>query len=227
MLEGGVTVLKFDGFTLEKTPIDNRIGQGDPLSMIFYQYYNADLLDIPEHEGEEAVAYVGGAFMLATGHHFHDAHRKPEDMMCKEKGVNWSKTHSSPLEYSQLALIDFVHRQSKAESPALQLPHKTIEPSESTKYLGVVVDRNLTWKAQQSYAVEKATKRWPGREKHLPVCGRCRSEVLCRRHAPFLSRISRPYHTLGCPCCRMSGGGHSLHRRYGSQPIRFTGGLVR
>ena len=166
----------------------------------FQRFHNADLLDIPEHEGEEAVTYVGDAFMLATGHHFHDTHRKLEDMMYKEKVVeNWSKTHSSPLEYSKFALINFVHRQSKAESPALQLLHKTIEPFESTKYLGVIVDRNLTWKAQQSYAVEKGTKRWPGREKHLPVCGWCRSEVLYR----IMLHSCRAYHVritlLGAP----------------------------
>ena len=55
--------------------------------MILYQYYNADLLDIPEQEGEEAVAYVDDAFMLATGDDFQDAHKKLEDMMCKERGV--------------------------------------------------------------------------------------------------------------------------------------------
>jgi len=47
MLWGRVTVLKFDGYKLEPFSIDNGIGQGDPLSMGIYQYYNADLLDIP------------------------------------------------------------------------------------------------------------------------------------------------------------------------------------
>ena len=127
--------------------------------MILYQYYNANLLDIPEQEGKEAVAYMDDAFMLVTGDDFQDAHKKLEDMMCKERGVkNWSKTHSSTLEYSKLALINFAHRRNTAESLALQLLHKTIEPSENTKYLGVIMDRNLTWKAQQSYAVEKGTK---------------------------------------------------------------------
>jgi hypothetical protein len=80
-------------------------------------------------------------------------------MICKERGVeNWSKTHSFPLEYLKLALINFVHSRNTAESPALQLPHKSIQPSESTKYLGIIVNRNLTWKAQQSYVVEKGTK---------------------------------------------------------------------
>ena len=158
MLDRRAIVLKFDSFALEKTPIDNGIGQGYPLSMVLYQYYNADLLDLLDYEGKEAVAYVDNAFMLVVGNDFQDAHKKLEDMMCKEKRVeNWSKTHSSPLEYLKLTLINFTHRQNKVKSPALQLPHKTIELSESTKYLGVIINRNLTWKAQQAHAVKKGT----------------------------------------------------------------------
>ena len=40
------TRLKFDDHTSSWFKIDNGIGQGDPLSMILYLYYNADLLDV-------------------------------------------------------------------------------------------------------------------------------------------------------------------------------------
>lgn len=159
MLSDRATVLKFNGYTSERTPIDNSIGQGDPLLMVLYQYYNADLLDVPEHVGEEAVTYVDDAFMLASGCNFQETHCKLKDMMCKAKGViNWSKTHSSPLEYSKLALINFTPRHLKEENLTLHLLHRSIEPTESTKYLGTIVDRHLNWKAQQAYMVEKGTK---------------------------------------------------------------------
>jgi len=48
MLQERITALKFDGYTSEPIKIDNGIGQGDPLSMVLYQFYNADLLDIPK-----------------------------------------------------------------------------------------------------------------------------------------------------------------------------------
>ena len=124
-----------------------------------YQYYNADLLDIPDHEGEDAVAYINDAFMLAMGSDFQEAHQKLFDMMRKQRGVkNWSKTHSSPLEYSKLALINFTSRHKNVDNLPLILLHRTIEPSNSTKYLGVIVDRHLSWKAQHAYAVENGTK---------------------------------------------------------------------
>jgi hypothetical protein len=120
MLKDRITTLKFDGYTSDCIPIDNGIGQGDPLSMVLYQYYNADLLDIPKGADEDAEAYVDDAFMLASDKDFAGAHDKLVRMVCGDGGVeNWSKTHSSPLEYSKLALINFAHSSKKLESPTL------------------------------------------------------------------------------------------------------------
>jgi hypothetical protein len=103
-----------------------------------------DLLDIPEHKGEDAVAYVDNTFMLAIGRNFQNTHQKLIDMMSKERGViNWSKTHSSPLKYSKLALINFTSKHKNADNLMLTLPHKVIEPTNSTKYLGTIVDRHI------------------------------------------------------------------------------------
>ena len=159
MLTGRRTSLKYDGYTSEPLEIDNGIGQGDPLSMVLYQYYNADLLDIPSDNNESALAYVDDTILIATADNFTEAHDKLADMMCREGGVSdWSTTHNSPLEYSKLALIDFAHRSSSKTRTPLQLPQRQILPTSSTKYLGVVIDQSLGWKAQQAYAVEKGTK---------------------------------------------------------------------
>jgi len=123
MLRERFTTLKFDRYVSDRIPIDNRIGQGDPLSMVLYQYYNADLLDILKCAEEDAVAYMDNAFMLASGKDFQSAHCKLAAMMGRAGGVEeWSKTHSSPLEYSKLALINFTHRCKGTESPTLYLP---------------------------------------------------------------------------------------------------------
>ena len=61
MLKDRSTVLKFNGYISGNIAIDNGIGQGDPLLMSLYQYYNADLLDIPSNNNEDAIAYVDDA----------------------------------------------------------------------------------------------------------------------------------------------------------------------
>src|SRR5216684_5544312 len=133
MLNGCETTLKFDDFASDPLAIDNGIGQGDPLSMALYQFYNADILDIPQSKTESAIAYVDDALLLAIASNFVEAHRQLAQMVTREGGVaNWSKTHNSPLEYNKLALIDFAHQNNTKPQPALTLPHGTINPSMNT-----------------------------------------------------------------------------------------------
>jgi hypothetical protein len=159
MLRDRVISLKFDRYISDPIAIDNGIGQGDPLSMVLYQYYNMDLLNIPSSKDKEAVAYVDNTFMIATGTNFQSTHHVLVDMMCKEGGVeDWSKTYSSPLKYIKLMLMNFAHSCKKLNSPTLHLLHRSIQPVDGMKYLGVVFNRNLNWKVQQAHAVEKGTK---------------------------------------------------------------------
>ena len=144
MLEGRTTHLKFNNFTSDPINIDNRIGQGDLLSMVLYQYYNADILNIPTQPKESAIAYVDNALIMALAKNFMLTHKILANMMTREGGVNeWSMNHNSPLELSKLALIDFAHRATQRECLVLLLPNIMVKPSESTKYLGILVDQHL------------------------------------------------------------------------------------
>jgi len=106
MLNSRSILLKYDGYMAAPLVIDNSIGQGDPPSMVLYQYYNTDLLDILRGKSEDALAYIDDTIMVAIAEDFTAAHEILVDMMCREGGVlNWSKTHNSPLEYLKLALI--------------------------------------------------------------------------------------------------------------------------
>jgi Reverse transcriptase (RNA-dependent DNA polymerase) len=159
MLEGRITFLKFDDHTSDAIEIDNGIGQGDPLSMVLYQFYNADILDVPNYANETAIAYVDDALIMATANDFTTTHSMLTEMMTRENGIyDWSKTHNSPLEHSKLALIDFAHRNNKKERPNLTLPDTTLTPTVSTKYLGIMIDQHLDWKAQHANAIEKGSK---------------------------------------------------------------------
>ena len=66
MLTNRRTRLKSDGFTLDWVNIDNSIVQGDPLSMLLYLFYNADLIALPNKD-EAMIAYVDDACYYAEG----------------------------------------------------------------------------------------------------------------------------------------------------------------
>jgi len=167
MLWGRVTTLKFDGYMSEPINIDNGIGQGDLLSMGIYQYYNADLLDIPKDKGESMMAYVDDLVMIAIADTFQEAHEKLLSMMTREGGAGkWSTIHNSPLKYSKLMLVDFAHSSSSKQRVLLSLPQIKIHPSKSTKYLGVIFNQNLNWKEQHAHAIGKGTS-WAMQIKQL------------------------------------------------------------
>src|SRR5258707_2379220 len=139
MLANSTTRLRFEDYKLDIIPIDNGIGQGDQLSMGLYQYYNADLLDIPDKANQLAITYVNDALLYTAASTFKETHEILKRMMMKENGViEWSKDHNSPLEYSKLALIDFAHQNHHTQQPDLGLPHGIVKPERRTKYLGII-----------------------------------------------------------------------------------------
>ena len=141
MLEGRTTHLKFNDHVSDTIEINNGIGQGNPLSMILYQYYNADILDIPAQTNETSIAYVDDALIMAIAPDFEATHRTLLNMMTRPGGIyDWSKTHNSLLEHSKLALINFAHRNNNKERPNLALPNINITPSNSIKYLGFLIN---------------------------------------------------------------------------------------
>jgi Reverse transcriptase (RNA-dependent DNA polymerase) len=167
MLLDRETRLRFDDHTSDAIPINNGVGQGDPLSMGLYQYYNADLLSIPTEPNQLAIAYVDDAILFASRATFEETHESIIDMMMKEKdAIEWSKDHNSPLEYSKLALIDFAHSSHKVTRPNLSLPHGIVEPQSSTKYLGVILDQHLNWTAQWAYVLKKGSN-WTSQIKRI------------------------------------------------------------
>ena len=159
LLKEWYTTLKFDNYVSDKIALDNGIGQGDPLSMVLYQYYNTDLLGISTNTNESVAAHVDDAILIATGKDFAETHETSVVMMSRAGGVvEWSKNHNSKFKFSKLALIDFAHQNCKKHHMNLMLPNTTIKPAHSTKYLGIYVDQHLDWSTQVAYAIKKGAK---------------------------------------------------------------------
>ena len=80
------TRMKFDDYLSEFIHLLNGIGQGDPLSMILYILYNADLLEIALAPEEEALGFVDDALALVEGKTFKDNVATLTDFMNREGG---------------------------------------------------------------------------------------------------------------------------------------------
>ena len=164
------TKLKFDDYISEAINVDNGIGQGDPLSMILYIIYNADLLEITDYnDTEDALGYVDDIALLAIGSNLEETTEKLRNLMEKEGGgLEWSKSHNSRFEISKSAVLHFSRKtvsDPEEEGQRIPLPrpplivnHQTIQEVQSYKYLGIQIDSQLRWKEQVQRSIANATK---------------------------------------------------------------------
>jgi hypothetical protein len=170
LLTGRRTKIRFNDYTLGIIDIANGIGQGDPLSMILYIIYNADLLEITDNEDyEDAVGYVDNVALLAIGDDFEETTTRLRTMMEKQEGgLQWSESHNSRFEISKSAVLH-LSRKTMANpddnrnkipltKPPLTVDGQAIKEVQSYKYLGVQIDAQLRWKEQQQRATSNATK---------------------------------------------------------------------
>ena len=169
LLAGRKTRLKFDDYVSEAINITNGIGQGDPLSMLLYILYNADLLELPDNPlAEDALGYVDDIALVATGPNFAETTKRLKKMMTKEDGgLRWSTDHNSRFEVSKSAILHFSRKavpdpiidngRILMVRPPLTLQGQVVQEVESYKYLGVQIDAHLRWKEQVQRATANAT----------------------------------------------------------------------
>jgi hypothetical protein len=98
---------------------------------------------------------------------FEEAHHILAEMMTRiGRMIEWSMSHNSSIKYSKLALIDFSHHGVKKPRPPLILPSITVEPTQNTKYLGIILDQHLNWAPQLAQVRGKGSK-WTAQIKRL------------------------------------------------------------
>ena len=97
--------MKFDDFLSDFILISNGIRQGDPLSMLLYIVYNADLLEITENPGEDSLGYMDDALVMAEGNNLEEMVEILTKFMTREdRGFAWSEAHNSKFALDKLAV---------------------------------------------------------------------------------------------------------------------------
>jgi hypothetical protein len=154
------TRLIFDGHTSSWMPITNGIGQGDPLSMVIYIIYNADLINVSQgHPNELTLAFVDDTAFIAIGNSIKETHDMLQDMLERAGGgFDWSRDHNSKFETNKFALIDLTHTNPKEEDRLpMNIRGTVIKPSPAHKFLRVIIDKRLSWRQHITYAIGKGT----------------------------------------------------------------------
>jgi len=155
MLNRRKTKLRFNDYTSNWFDITNGIGQGDPLSMILYIIYDADLVRTAKGKQELTLAFVDDTAFLTIGKTFQETHEILQDMLERNGGgFESSDLHNSCFAPSKCVLIDFMLNRLK-ERPPLVVRGATINPTPTHKFLGVILDQELSWREHTAYAIAK------------------------------------------------------------------------
>jgi hypothetical protein len=162
MLQDWKTKLCFDDYESDYFMLTNGIGQGGPLSMILYIFYNTDFLNIPANANEYALGFVDDSALIAEGPNEHEITRTLSDMMERPTGgLNWCNTHNSKLSLPKTTYLLATQKcipGSTAEGLKtiprprhdIKIGSTIIPASEFAKYLGIYLDQELQWKEQAS-----------------------------------------------------------------------------
>lgn len=140
--------------------------KGNLLSMILFNFYGLDLLNMTGDPNELKTVFVDDTMFLAVGEDFEETNQRLNEMMTRAGGANdWAVSHNATFEVDKFALVHFSRKLERdptrpnkkrlIRQPALTLGTVVIQPSHSTKFLGVHMDQELKWHTQVNAAVAK------------------------------------------------------------------------
>lgn len=156
-LSDRTTKLQFDDFTSDPLTASTGIPQGSPMSPILYLFYGADLLEItdPAERDKFTGGYIDDTMLAAVSETAEENIVKLEQMV--ESAREWSKTHACKFDISKFQLIHFTRNERKRSDEGIKIADHMVLPSETAKYLGIILDRKLRWREQVERAVSVGT----------------------------------------------------------------------
>src|SRR5947207_4436730 len=149
------TKMYFNNRTSDSLNVPAGVPQGSPLSLLLYMYYNVDLLDVATKPNDIALGFIDDIVYGTAGTTDIGNVRKLKQML--KEAEKWRTRHGAQFEQSKYILVHFTRNYRKSTEAALTIEGTKIEPTDEAKYLGVIFDKGLRYKAHQQYAVKKGT----------------------------------------------------------------------
>ena len=126
--------------------------KGSPSSLngpLYLLYNNALLRGSSEESSNKSIIWVGYAddvLWMASGTTGETAHQTIENRL--HEASQWSTTHSTPLDIEKTQYVLFTRNNNKVDNTELKCGDKHIKCLPSMKYLGVMLDKRLSFHEQ-------------------------------------------------------------------------------
>ncbi len=130
--------------------------QGSPLSPILFIFYNANLDDACNRRTSKSagIGYVYDMNALAFSKTTEENCRMLQTV--HEQCLEWARRHGASFALEKYILVHFTKGRSKHNTACpLNLPSLTLSPSLSSRALGVILDKKLSWQSHLQYIKSK------------------------------------------------------------------------
>jgi hypothetical protein len=143
-LEDRSVRLHFDGATASPRTLTTGVPQGSPLSPILFLLYISTLYEELERDGLIIVGFADDTNLLVASRDVAENCRRlgRAYQTCEA----WASRHGMVFEPGKSELIHFT-REHAASQQRIRLGDAEVAPKESTRFLGVWLDRKLRWRA--------------------------------------------------------------------------------
>ena len=118
-------------------------------------YYNADLLDIPQQR-ETGLGFIYDIMYGVEGLTDKENARRLDQLVYEAE--KWRIKHGAQFELSKYILVHFTRNYRRSTDAAINIEGATIKPANQVKYLGVIFDKKLRFKAHLQHIIKKGTQ---------------------------------------------------------------------
>ena len=170
-MEGQEMVISFDNYKSQPIPVKSGLDQGCNLSGFNYQCYNASQIKGSIGRKEElATNYADDAICATAANNLTTAAEKMKTLFNRTSGPKeWADSHHSTYNFVKFVAVGFTRRRVKDPAMlrrSIKQPPVTIDlgngrqviTSDSHKFLGVILDKELRFKEHAAYAVGKGSR---------------------------------------------------------------------
>lgn len=152
------TYLSFNGFDSNNFKLSRGLPQGSPLSPLLYLLYNNHLLSLADtHTHSTSLGFVDDVVLLTAAANQHELGRKTQALAHEQ--IDWASRHGAISDTKKSKWVIFSPKKDKYEVTIDFGDRLNLQPVTETKWLGVMLDSQLSFKRQREDLVAKGKTR--------------------------------------------------------------------
>ena len=167
-----VSTVRYRAATSDPLSFPNGVPQGSPLSPLLFNIYTAEAL---AESGPDSQSYADDLSTWSTALTLPEAETKLEKAL--EPVIVWASTHRMAFSHDKCKVLTLSKQRFLAEPRVAFGPNNYLKPVLKAKYLGLIVDKQLTFNAHVTDLVERKTSTINFLSKYTNITRGCHQNV--------------------------------------------------